>query len=439
MKNVLLFVISLAALAFGDELQAATTCRSCTTGTCPAPWSTLKGTCLNGEWLYQGPVSLSGSVNIGCPVRVAGDVNFAAGTTVSFSTCGKISVDGFNAPGGIQVSVNLANTALQIGSRYNYATFKTSNAFVSGVTVDNALLGSSFVIFNEMTSTQANVLFAAPGTPAPVTAPSTGTGPVTDPNFNANGDRIRVCSKYTCTNPSICNDPTGGSGTCDKTTGEWVLPNDISVSTATISCPLRIQGNFRATTSLTINGCARLVVSGVATLAGQTNTDLVPITFDLNEYGKPSVGEKITWLSAAGGIVGGVGGYSISNIWDPQNTVQVADQLCGNAYTLLFTAINAPAPPAICATTASAVTDDFIDQAVTDEFIDQAVADDFAAQAVNGDFAVGDSAADPNAAAAPELVPAYAYALIVLGVLILVALVVVQVQLVLHYRDRHAM
>lgn len=447
--KVLFFVIALVALAFGAELQA-TPCRSCTTGTCPAPWSTLTSVCLNGEWVYQGPISLSGAVSISCPIRVAGDVNFAAGTTVSFATCGKISVDAFNAPGGISVSLDNGNAPVQIGSRYNYANFRTTNAFVSGLTVDNVAAGASFVIFNEITSTQGNVLFAAPGTPAPVTPPASSPSPVTDPNFAPNGDRIRQCSKFTCTNPSVCNDPTGGSGKCDTTTGEWVLPNDISVSTATISCPLRIQGNFLATTSLTVNGCARVSVSGVATLAGQTNANPVTITFDLNEYGTPAVGEKITWLSATGGIVGGVGSYSINNIWDPQNLVQVTNQLCNNAYSILFTAASAPAPPVNCATPASAVTDDFIDQAeavtddfaaqaVTDEFIDQAVTDDFAAQAVNGDFAVGDSTADPNAAAASEPMPTYAYALIVLGVLILVAMIVVQVQLVLLFRDRRAM
>jgi len=154
------------------------------------------------------------------------------------------------------------------------------------------------------------------------------------------------------------------------------------------------------------------------------------VNFDLNNFGKPVAGDRIQWLSAEGGIVGGLSRISFSNIWDLQNAVNLVNQRCGNTYSLIFYPVNGARPAENCAgnsVTANAVSDDFIsdveaanaisdvagDFAVSDEVIindliagDLAVVDDFGNVGdvdpnLGGDFAVFDDLAnvgdvDPN-------------------------------------------
>jgi hypothetical protein len=397
---------------------------------------------------------------------------------LNFGACGRLGVETWNAPQGVGVSVDMGGAAPAVGSRRILGTYRTATGFIGNAGATNlASTGPDVTIFAELANNQASLLFVAPGTPDPTQNGKTAGGVSADPNFDANGDRINNCPKYTCTNPSFCNDPTGGTATCDTATGEWVVPNDVTVSTATLSCPMRIRGNFRATTSLTIRACARIHVTGVAILAGQTDTDRIPVTFDLNEYGIPRSGNQIPWLSADGGIIGGVAGGSFSNIWDPLNTVNLVNQLCGNAYSLIIYPFTGVRPGDTCgASAANAISDEI---AVQDDFMgDLAIVDDVQAQVTDfpGDFAVvddvqtqvtdftgdlaivddvqtqvtdfmGDLAVDDgfmDAAAADSqatfattssnAIPAYGIALIVLAVLLVVGLIVIQVQLLLLYR-----
>jgi len=395
----------LIALVFGAEQQQP--CRSCTTNTCSAPWPTLSGSCVNGEWTYTGPVTLEGTVTISCPIRVNGALNFKTGTTLSIGSCGRIGVEAFNAPAtGINVIMDLGGAAATVGTSRTFATFRTYTGYVNSAEVRQVAVGPDFTFYGEFANNEAVIKFVPPGTLPPPIAPDPAAA---DPNFAANGDRIRQCPKFNCNTPSNCNDPTGGQGTCDTVSGEWVIPNDVTIATANLSCPIRIQGNFRATNALQIGGCAKIRVTGVAVLTGATDNDLVSVVFDLNNFGKPVAGERIDWLSAEGGILGGLSRISYTNIWDLQNTVNPQHQRCGNMMSVHFYPANGVRPAENCngnTVTANAVVDDFVaDVEFANVAGDFAFTDDLANVVgdvdpnLGGDFAVTDNVigdVDPN-------------------------------------------
>jgi len=223
--------------------------------------------------------------------------------------------------------------------------------------------------------------------------------------FDANGAKIRQCNRFSCMNPSVCSDPTGGSATCDTMSGQWVIPNDIDVLTpATLLCPLRIEGKFVCNAKLNVHGCANLQVTGVATFGEEAS-----IVFDLDNYGTPAFGERIDWF-LANTQVGNVPSYEFINIWtDNVDALGIVNQRCGNSYSLLFHAANQAAPGDNCDPNADS---------------NKAVGD-------TSDAALSPSSPSSNAS---DVVPTYGIALLVLACLLLVALVVISVLLARYSR-----
>jgi hypothetical protein len=268
--------------------------------------------------------------------------------------------------------------------------------------------------------------------PRPIQGTSPSGVPVSSSSdFDANGDRINKCNTYTCTNPNVCNQITNDA-TCDTSTGEWVIPTDFFINSATIACPIRIQGEFGVAGPLRIGGCASINVEGRTTLRRGTGNGAetwIPVTFDLNDYGRPRAGNRIRWLRSSGGITGNFGGVGAENIWDLTGSVDVANQICGNDATLLIYASGQTPPASNCnPTRPRAEADDEL------AFFDNVEADGLE----YNDAAVSDSDNTATSTTTNASAPAYAYALFAIAVFILIALVVLQVQIVLVGRAKEA-
>jgi len=211
-------------------------------------------------------------------------------------------------------------------------------------------------------------------------------GPPPDPNFDSNGNRVNRCNALTCRDENACGRPTP-EATCDQSTGEWVLPGSLDISTADISCPLKIRGDLRVTDSLTVRGCARINVDGTATLGNENvnndnfATNGITANFDLNDLGALSPGSRI-WL-AAGRMVGGVRSWQMSNIWPRTGgpNVRPTNQKCGGLMSWQFTPSGETPPPDNCLSSPSGT------RATSDEILgDQSFMVEETAAAVEGVF-----------------------------------------------------
>jgi len=119
----------------------------------------------------------------------------------------------------------------------------------------------------------------------------------------------------------------------------------MDVSSATLSCPIRINGDFRVTSRLTVNGCARIIVDGNINFQNSDpNAFGISATFDLDDLGTPSSGEQIPWLMGRT-FNGQIGSWNAQNIWDSSNSVSFSNTLCTNTYLWMF---SPPGRPAGC-------------------------------------------------------------------------------------------
>jgi len=260
----------------------------------------------------------------------------------------------------------------------------------------------------------------------------------------------------------VCNQITDDA-TCDASTGEWVIPTDLNINSATIACPVRIQGDFGVGGALRIGGCARINVVGRTTFRSPNGNGIdswIPVTFDLNDFGRPRAGNRIRWLNSNAGITGNIAGGGFENIWDLTGAVDVANQLCGNEMTLQFFVAGQTAPARNCnpalelqelqaafnaaqlPSQAEAGEDGVFGEIVEDNF-DAAIAGNFDDAIEFNDAAVaGDSATNsqttPQTSANNGAAPGYAYGLFAVAVVILIALVVVQILLVLLSRAKES-
>lgn len=317
---------------------------------------------MNGEWFYSGNLDFSGTVPINCPIRVQGNARFAERTTLNLNLCSRITSPGFNAPEtGLGLLLDMNGTTGTRGTKVVFATFQTSTGFISSLNLINVIAPSPG-LNPRLGNGEGAIHFRAPGDHdmrtgnGNVNEPIM-SGPPADPNFDASGNRISRCSNLTCRDENLCARPTD-TATCDSSSGEWVIPGNVDLRSAELSCPLRIRGDFIVTDSLTIRGCARITVDGTATFGsnGVTNENFasngISTTFDLNDMGALSPGSRI-WFSA-NRLVGGIRSYTMSGIWSrTDQRVQVSIQRCGGLYSYQFVPAGQNSPPDNCLSSSS--------------------------------------------------------------------------------------
>jgi len=321
---------------------------------------------MNGEWFYSGNLDFTGTVPINCPIRVQGNARFAAGTTLNLNLCSRITSPGFNAPeNGLGLQLDMNGTTGTRGTKFVFATFQTSTGFISSVGLINVLPPSPG-LNPRLGNGEGAIHFRAPGDHdmrtgnGNVNEPIV-SGPPPDPNFDSNGDRVSRCGNLTCRDENLCPRPTD-SATCDSSSGEWVIPGNVDLRSAELSCPMRIRGDLAVTDSLAIRGCARITVDGTATLGSDVTNDNfasngITATFDLNDMGALSPGSRI-WLSS-NRMVGGVRSWSMSGIWSRSGQrVSVSIQKCGGIYSYQFVPQGTTSPPDNCLSAPSRATED---------------------------------------------------------------------------------
>jgi hypothetical protein len=478
--RILLCLFALLAIAVAQQQ-----CLSCSNG-CAAPYS--GAVCQNNVWVYPGDLNFAGNVDISCPISVPGNANFNRGTTLNLLPCARLNIGGnFNAAsntatatdGGVNVVIDFnGDDPALYRDKIVFATFRgSSSGFINQLSLVNAGGSSTLPTLSpRLSNGEAAVLLNAVGDT------SAGNGdlnkPVFEPGFDGNG-KIRVCPTMTCANPTSCPSPRADA-VCDPS-GAWIIPGNVDAESISLACPLRVQGNLNVFGNIIVGGCGRLTVDGIARLtttrtSSRISVDsYIPVTFDMNDYGKPTgASDTIPWFTA-GQLLGGISQWTASNIWD--DALTIANQRCGNAFTILFYRSDGVQPPDTCGAVTNAATIDQDDTdfafADSDEFVAADFNDEFAA--ANADFedfegdafhaddfsdnteefydnaALGDysdelivdqAAADTQSTntgtSSSSSAPAYAYALFVLGVLVLIALVIVQVQIVLIRRAREA-
>jgi len=164
----------------------------------------------------------------------------------------------------------------------------------------------------------------------------------------------------------------------------------MDVSSATLSCPIRINGDFRVTSRLSINGCARIIVDGNVNFQNSDPGAFgITVNFDLDDLGAPVSGEQIPWLMGRV-VTGQIGSWNAQNIWDSTNSVTFSNSLCTNTYVWTF---SPPGRPGGCGGSRAEGADDSTYNG--DEFGDAAIGDwgdtsDLGEMNDFGDLAVGD-------------------------------------------------
>jgi len=431
-------------------------CGGCSDGSCSAPYS--GATCQNNVWVYPGDLTFTGTVELDCAISITGDVHFGSGTTMNLIPCAHIAVGGsFNAPAdGLNIIVDFLGDPNPFGSKFTFATYKGSFTGHIGY-LEIAEIGGTEPIHSlggRLGNGEAAIAFNPTGNP------NEGNGdlgkPKALPGFDDKGNRLNVCPQLICSNPTVCPSPIAGS-VCDPS-GAWVVPGPVNAQSLTVTCPTHIQGDLTVLGSITVGGCGRLTVSGTARLSSAQGVSVnrIPVSshiyvlFDMNDYGTPSSNsDHITWLTA-GHVAGGIYGASGANIWGA--SLSIANQKCGNTYSILYYPSGSQQPPAICASANSqafsdadedftaavgefneeAAVGEFNEEAATADNVDELVSNEYLDNAATDTQNTNTNTADSNAA------PTYAYALFVLAVLVLIALVIVQVQIILIRRARES-
>jgi hypothetical protein len=316
---------------------------------------------MSGEWFYSGNLDFTGTVPINCPIRVQGNARFAEGTTLKLNLCGRITAPAFNThEQGLGIELDMGGTTAARGTKFVFATFQTSTGFISRLNLINVLAPSPG-LNPRLGNGEGAVHFRAPGDHDMRTGNGNVNEPINttpvDPNFDANGNRISRCGNLTCNNENLCGRPTD-SATCDTSSGEWVIPGNVDLRSAELSCPMRIRGDLVVTDSLTVRGCARITVDGTATMGsnGVTNENMasngISTTFDLADMGALSPGSRI-WFSA-NRLVGGIRSWSMSGIWSRQGQrVTTSIQKCGGLYSYQFVPSGQASPPEDCLSSSS--------------------------------------------------------------------------------------
>jgi hypothetical protein len=414
--------------------------------------------------VYPGDLTFAGNVQLDCSIRVTGNAYFTSGTNLNLIGCAKIDVGGtFNAPDdGLNVVIDFLGEPNTFGNKFSFASYKgKASGYIGSIRIVN--IGGDAPIptlGGRLGNGEAAIAFNPKGNVDEGNG-DLGKPPVV-PGFDEKGNRVRVCSQLTCNNPSVCPSPKPGS-VCDGPSGAWVVPGPVNAQSLTLSCPIRVQGDLTVLGSITVGGCGRLTVDGIARLSSAQGvsgnripgSSHISVNFDLNDYGTPSgESDRITWLQA-GRIQGGVSGWSGANIW--HDSLTITNQKCGNSFSVLFYRSGAREPPSTCGSAAAvsdteedfaaAVSDfdeegvavdneggdgEYVDNAAT-EYVDNAEIEYLDNAATDTQNTNTNTNADANANA-----PTYAYALFVLGVLVLIALVIVQVQIVLIRRARES-